>query len=582
MSMSVTPSIRLMRVASGAESADLVLRNARVVNVFSGEIYPSDVAIADGRVAAIGAGYAAREERDLGERYLAPGLIDGHMHLESTMMTLGQLARAIVPHGTTTVMLDPHEFANVLGLDGIRYVLDAARDVPLNAHVMLSSCVPASPLESPRRPLRADDLLPLLDHPGVRGLAEMMDVPGVLRADPDVLAKINAARRRGLVVDGHAPFVHGRALNTYVAAGIQSDHESTTVEEAREKLRLGLWLMVRDGSTTRNLDTLLPLLAELRPPRALFVTDDRDPVDLTVRGHVDAMVRRALDYGLDPIETLRLASYNAAQYFGLPDCGAIAPGYKADLLVVGDLRAFTVDAVYKDGLLVAEGGKPLFEAAAPGPGALAGMTGTIHSAPVTLEDLRLPGHSGPALVVGVEVGQATTRRLVEEVTARDRGHGGELVAEPGRDLLKLAVVERHNRSGRVGLGLVKGFGLRRGAIASSVAHDAHNLVVAGASDEDILAAVVALREMGGGFAVVVDGRTLATVALPIAGLVSPLPVEELAAQLDEVDRAAAALGCTLEHPFMTLSFLSLSVIPELKLTDRGLVDVAAARLVPLQ
>ncbi len=570
-----------MRVASGAEPADLVLRNARVVNVLSGEIYLSDVAIADGRVAVLGAGYEAREERDLGGRYLAPGLIDGHMHLESTMMTLGQFARAVVPHGTTTALLDPHEFANVLGLAGIRYVLDAARDVPLNAYVMLSSCVPASPLESPRQPLRADDLLPLLDHTGVRGLAEMMDVPGVLRADPDVMAKIEATRRRGLAVDGHAPFVHGRALNTYVAAGIQSDHESTTVEEAREKLRLGLWLMVRDGSTTRNLDTLLPLLVELRPPRALFVTDDRDPVDLTTRGHVDAMVRRALDFGLDPIDTLRLASYNAAHYFGLRDLGAIAPGYRADLLVLSDLRAFTIDAVYKDGRLVAEHGRALFDAASPEPGTsggLDGMTGTIHNAPVTLDDLRLPGHSGPALVVGVEVGQATTRRLVEEVTARD----GYIVADPRRDLLKLAVVERHNHTGRVGLGLVKGFGLRRGAIASSVAHDAHNLVVAGANDEDILAAIAALREIGGGFAVVADGAVLATVALPIAGLVSPLPVEELAARLDEIDRAAAALGCTLEHPFMSLSFLSLSVIPELKLTDQGLVDVTAARLVPLQ
>ncbi len=577
MSISMMPSPRFLRIAGGEEPADLALRDARVVNVLSGEIYRSDVMIADGRVVALGDGYEAREERNLDGRYLTPGLIDGHMHLESTMLTLGQFARAVVPHGTTTVLLDPHEFANVLGLAGIHYVLDAARDVPLNAYVMLSSCVPASPLESPRQPLLAGDLLPLLDHLSVRGLAEMMDVPGVLRGDPDVLAKIEATRRRGLTVDGHAPGVHGRALNAYVAAGIGSDHENTTIDEAREKLRLGLCLMVRDGSTTRNLDTLLPLLAELRPSRALFVTDDRDPVDLTTRGHIDAMVRRALEYGLDPIEVIRLASYNAAQYFGLSDCGAIAPGYRADLLVVSDLRAFTIEAVYKDGRLVAEHGRPLFDASHE-LGGLEGMTGTIHSAPVTLESLRLPGHTGPALVVGVEVGQVTTRRLVEEVTARD----GYIVAEPARDLLKLAVVERHNHTGRVGLGLVKGFGLRRGAIASSVAHDAHNLVAAGASDEDILAAIAALRELGGGFAVVASGAVLATVALPIAGLVSPLPVEELAARLQALDEATAALGCTLEHPFMTLSFLSLSVIPALKLTDRGLVDVAAARLVPLQ
>lgn len=569
---------RRLRIARGEEPADLALRNARIVNVLSGEVHCGDVAIADGRIVTIGENYRGREERDLDGRCLAPGLIDGHMHLESTMMTMGEFARTVVPHGTTTIVIDPHEFANVRGVEGMRYVMDSARGVPLNVYVMLSSCVPASPLESPRRPLLAADLLPLLDDPAVLGLAEVMDVAGVLRGEPEVLAKIEAVRGRGLRVDGHAPGVRGRALATYAAAGIQSDHESTSAEEAREKLRLGLWLMVRDGSAARNLEALLPLLAELRPPRAFFVTDDRDPVDLVARGHIDAMVRAALEYGLDPIDTLRLASYNAAQYFRLDDCGAIAPGYRADLLVLDDLQSFSIESVYKNGQLVAERGAPCFTVAPPAPESLAGVSDSIAIAPLTRDDLHLAGYSGPAAVIGVEDGQITTTRLIEPVTVRD----GAIAADPTRDLLKLVSVERHHASGRVGVGLVRGFGLRRGALASSVAHDAHNLVAVGASDADILAALEAVRAMGGGFAVAADGAALAALPLPLGGLISPRPAEQLVAALEAVDGAAAALGCRLTHPFMTLSFLSLSVIPDLKLTDQGLVDVTAAALMPLQ
>ena len=572
---------RRLRVAAGDEPAELVLRNGRVVNVCSGEIYRGDVVVDDGRVVTVCAepwGHTGREERDLEGQYLAPGLIDGHMHLESTMLTMGEFARAVVPHGTTTVILDPHEYANVLGPEGIRFVVDAARGLPLDAFVMLPSCVPASPLESPHRPLLAADLLPFLDDPAVLGLAEMMDVPGVLARDREALAKIVATQTRGRAVDGHAPAVRGDRLAVYAAAGIGSDHESTTVEEAREKLRLGLWLMVREGSASRNLGALLPLLAELRPSRAFFVTDDRDPVDLATRGHIDSMVRMTLDYGLDPVEAVRLASYNAAQYFGLRDRGAIAPGYRADLLVLDDLASFRIAAVYKDGRLVAEHGQPLFTPPPPDVAVLAAISDTIRVAPLTPADLRLRGHDGPATVIGVETNQITTTRLTETVTTRD----GAIVAAPERDLLRLVVVERHHASGRVGLGLVKGFGLREGALASSVAHDAHNLVVVGSEDADIIAAVDAVRGMGGGFAVIRDGAVIAALPLPLAGLVSPRPVEDLVTGLQALDEAAAGLGCVLEHPFMTLSFLSLSVIPSLKLTDRGLVDVAAARIIPLQ
>lgn len=569
---------RRLRIASGEEPADLVLRRANVVNLCSGEIYLDDVVIADGRVVTLGAGYEGLAEHDLEGRYLAPGLIDGHMHLESTMMVMGEFARTVVPHGTTTVVIDPHEFANVLGLEGIHYVLDSARGVPLNVYAMLSSCVPASPLESPRAPLLAADLLPLLYDPRVLGLAEVMDVAGVLRGDEQVVAKIEAAQRRGLRVDGHAPGLRGHALGIYAAAGIQSDHECATVDEAREKLRLGMWLMAREGSAARNLETLLPLLKELRPSRAFFVTDDRDPLDLVTRGHIDSMVRLALDAGIDPIAALRLASYNAAQYFGLEDCGAIAPGCRADLLVLSDLRAFTIDTVYKDGRVVADHGAACFEAPRPAPSTLERLGGTMRVATLTAEHLRLRGRAGVATVIGLERGQITTTRLAEPVTA----HDGAVEADPTRDLLKLAAVERHHGLERVGVGLVKGFGLRRGAIASSVAHDAHNLVVAGASDADMLAAIAAVRALGGGFAVVANGATLAKTPLPLGGLISACPVEELVAQLAGVDRAAAELGCALEHPFMTLSFLSLSVIPAIKLTDQGLIDVAAARVVPLQ
>ena len=568
---------RRIRVARGEEAADLILRNGQLVNVCSGEIYPADVVIVEGTIAAIGepGQYDATTSRDLGGRFLVPGLIDGHMHIESTMMTLAQFAQVVVPHGTTTVIIDPHEFANVMGLEGIRYALASGRDLPLTVYAVLSSCVPASPLESPCQVLSAADLLPLLEDDRVLGLAEMMDVPGVLHADPQVLAKIEATRARGRVVDGHAPGVHGRDLNAYAAAGIMSDHESTTIEEAREKLRLGMWLMVREGSAASNLEALLPLIKELNPPRACFVTDDRDALDLMRRGHIDSMVRMAIAGGLSPMQAIRMGSLNTAQYFRLDDRGALVPGYVADILVVGDLERFDIHEVYKDGVLVAESGKPHF---APPANEAVTAHGVVHTGAIRPEQLRMSGHAGDVSIIGIEPEQITTLHLTEAAPLVD----GHLVPDVSRDLLKLVVVERHHASGRVGLALVKGFGLKRGAIASTVAHDAHNLVIAGTHDADILRAIEAINKLGGGFALVVDGQVQASVALPLGGLVSPLPAGELIAQLQTLDSAAAALGCTLEHPFMTLSFLSLSVIPSLKLTDQGLIDVASAQVVPLQ
>ncbi len=569
---------RRIQVARGEVPADLLLRNARLVNVCSGECYPADIAIVDGYIAGVsvpGDGNQGHEERDLQGRWLAPALMDGHMHIESTMLVLSEFARIVTPRGVTAVMLDPHEFANVMGIDGIRYVLESGRDLPLTVYVMLSSCVPASSYESPYRVLKADDLLPLLEDKHVLGLAEMMDMPGVLHCDEQVLTKIMAARQRGLVVDGHAPGLRGRDLCAYAAAGVMSDHECTTLEEARERVRLGMWLMIREGSAARNLDALLPLVKELHPPRVFFVTDDRDPQDLTTRGHIDSMVRRAIELGLDPVEAVRLASYNPAQYFRLHDRGAVAPGFIADMVVLDDLRTFQVESVYKDGVMVARDGHLLIDLPSR---TFTHLTDTIHMGNVSEADLRIAGKPGLVEVVGIEPGQITTKHLREEASIRD----GQIVADPERDLLKLVVIERHHASGRIGLGLVKGFGLKKGAIASSVAHDAHNIVIAGVSESDILCAAHALEEMGGGFACVVDGVVCARVPLPLGGLVSLLPAAELVQQLHQLDATIAELGCRLDHPCMTLSFLALSVISSLKLTDRGLVDVETFTLLPLQ
>ena len=567
-----------IQIARGAVPADLVLHNVQLVNVCSGECYPADVAVAHGRVVGVsapGEGYRGHEERDLEGRWLAPGLIDGHMHIESTMLVLSEFARIVTPRGVTVVVLDPHEFANVMGVAGIRYVLESGHDLPLTAYVTLSSCVPASSYESPYRVLMAEDLLPLLEDEHVLGLAEMMNTPGVLEGDEQVLAKIVATQCRGLVVDGHAPGLTGRDLCAYVTAGVMSDHECTTIEEARQRIRLGMWLMIREGSAARNMDTLLPLVKELHPPRVFFVTDDRDPQDLMTRGHIDSMVRRAIELGLDPVEAVRLASYNTAQYFRLYDRGAIAPNFVADLVVLDDLKMFKVESVYKEGKLVAQDGRLLVDAPTV---TFTGVTGTVHIGNIDENDLRIPGKPGLIEVIGIEPGQITTRHLQEEASVRD----GEIVADPDRDLLKLVVIERHHATGNVGLGIVKGFGLRKGALASSVAHDAHNLVIAGVNDDDILQAARVLEEMGGGFACVVDGEVRGKVPLPYGGLVSPLPATELVQQLHALDMTAAELGCTLEHPCMTLSFLSLSVIPSLKLTDQGLIDVESFRLVSLQ
>ena len=565
----------IIAAARGEMSADLLLRNAQLVNVLSGEIYPADIAIYDGRVIGLG-DYAANESVDLQGQYLCPGFIDAHVHLESSMVTVPEFARAVVPRGTTAVVTDPHEIANVLGLDGVRYILDSSENLPLGVYVMLPSFVPATDMETAGARLNAADLALLFNHPRVIGLAEMMNYPGVIYRAPEVLAKIVSAGNHP--VDGHAPGLTGRDLAAYVAAGIGSDHECTRVEEAREKLRLGMHIMIRDGTTARNLETLLPLVTPQNAEHCSFCTDDRHPADLLNEGSINYLVKTAIRHGLDPITALQMATTNTARYFGLKHLGAIAPGYQADFVVFDSFDDLNIRQVYQRGRKIAEDGEYLFP---PSQTPRVSLRSAVNVNWLAL-DFKVPipaNASNPprARVIGAIPGQIVTRKLSEQVTVQD----GCAVADPDRDLLKIAVVERHLASGNVGIGFVKGFGLKRGAIASSVAHDSHNIVVIGANEKDMTTAAIEVVRMRGGQVVVANDEVLAAVPLPIAGLMSELSLEQVRDRVEAMTQVAHDLGCPLPDPLMAMSFLALPVIPELKLTDKGLVDVTQFKIVPL-
>ncbi len=557
-------------VARGEVPADLLLKNAQLVNVLAGEIHGADIAVHDGQVLGFGQ-YEAHRVVDLAGRYVCPGLMDAHVHLESSMVLPAEFARAVVPHGTTAVVCDPHEIANVLGLNGVRYILAASEGLPLSVYVMAPSCVPATHMETAGAELSAADIEDLLAHERVLGLAEMMNFPGVLFRVPSVLEKLRIAA--GRPIDGHAPGLSGLDLNAYVAAGVGSDHECTELEEAREKLRRGMHIFIREGTTARNLHTLLPLVTAANSRLCHFCTDDRHPDTLLGEGHIDDVVRKAIAAGLDPVTSIQMASINTATYFGLRNVGAIAPGFRADLLVLDDLETVQVAQVYVAGQLVAEGERYL--------PSRAGMPQvpiepSVHLDAAALE-LTIRAGDGPARVIGVIPEQVVTDDLRLEPTVRD----GYVVSDPTRDLLKMAVVERHHGTGQVGLGLVKGFGLKEGAIASSVAHDSHNIVVIGVTDDEMRAAVAAIAGMGGGLLALVNGQVRAACPLPIAGLMSDQPLEQVSDQVEALTKAAHDLGCTLPDPMMTMSFLALPVIPSLKLTDKGLVDVNRFDFVPL-
>ncbi|HJV05591.1 MAG TPA: adenine deaminase [Actinomycetota bacterium] len=560
-----------LAVARGDQPADLVLRGGRVLSVFTGELLEADVAVAGEHVAGLGE-YRGRETVDVSGLILLPGFIDGHMHLESTKLTVDRFAEAVLPWGTTTVVLDPHEIANVFGLRGVSALLEAARDVSLDVFVMVSSCVPASPFESGGAVVGPEDIARFLERePRAIGLAEMMNFPGVVAGDDDALAKVEAAWPRP--IDGHAPGLSGKDLNAYLAAGVRSDHECTTYEEALEKRRLGMWIQIREGSAARNLEALLPLVLRYGPANCLLCTDDREPDDLVEHGHVNDVVSRAVALGCRPADAVIMGTLNAARYHRLPEHGAVAPGYVADVVAVENLERFRPVMVWKRGRLVAEDGRTAPIPSSPAPG---WMRDSVRIRPLRAEDFRTIA-GGSIRVIGVRPGEIVTRALVADPPRRN----GEAVPDPSRDLAKAAVVERHRETGRIGLGFVSGFGLQRGALASTHAHDAHNVVVVGTDDADMAAAVNRLREVGGGQVVVAGGSVLAELPCPIGGLLSDRAAGDVAAATSRLTEAARSLGVRLPSPFMTMSFLALSVIPELKLTDRGLVDTRRFELVPL-
>jgi adenine deaminase len=555
---------RRLAVARGDAPADVVVRGGRVLSVFTREWLDVDVAVVDGWVAGLGE-YDGDEVVDASGRYVVPGFIDAHMHLESSKLLPDEFARLVLPLGTTAVVADPHEIANVLGTDGVHWLLDASADIPLDVYFMASSSVPASEYESPRRALTEGDLEALLRRRRVLGIAEMMNFPGVVSGEPGELAKLALATH----VDGHAPGVRGRSLQAYAAAGVRSDHEASTLDEGRERLRAGMWLLVREASAARNLRTLLPLAAEYGPHRIAFCTDDREPEHIAEDGHINAMVRDAVAFGISPEDALVMASHNPAQYHRLDHLGAIAPARQADLVLLGDLERFVPELVLKRGRPVVE----VPRATVPD-----WVRHTVRIGALGPEVFRIPWSGGSARVIGLVPEQIITESLVDEPTHR----GGEAIADPERDLAKVAVIERHLGTGRTGLGFVRGFGLRRGAIGSTLSHDAHNAVVVGMDDTSMAFAVRRLANLGGGIVVVDGGELLAELPLPVAGILSDAPLATVVAASEALVAAARELGCEVEAPFQSLAFLALSVIPALKITDRGLVDVERFELVPLR
>jgi adenine deaminase len=557
---------RRLAVARGDELADVVIEGGKVFSAFTREWLETEVAICDGYVAGLGE-YAGKEVIHAGGKYVVPGFIDAHMHLESSKLLVDEFARLVLPLGTTTVVADPHEIANVLGTDGIHWLADLADEVPLDIFFMASSSVPASKFESPRRALTLGDLQGLLHRRRVIGLAEMMNYPGVVAGDPDELAKL--ALDDISHVDGHAPGVLGRELQAYAAAGVRSDHECSTPEEGRERLRAGMWVLIRDATAARNVEALAPLALEFGSARMALCTDDREPEHIAEEGHMNAVVRRAVEVGISPEDALVMATANAATWHGLRDFGAIAPGFLADILLLPDLKSFVPELVLKRGAPVED----FPRAEVP-----EWVKHTVRVQPTASNDFQIPWEGGPARVIALVEGQIVT----EEVREEPRVEEGFAVADPARDLAKIAVVERHLGTGRVGLGFVRGFGLKRGAMATTIAHDAHNIVVVGVDDGDMARAVQRVAEIGGGLVVIADRGVQAELPLPVAGIVSDAPYEEVVEASEACLAAARELGCEFPAPFQTLSFLALSVIPKLKITDRGLIDVDEFEVVALE
>ena len=567
---------RLMQVGAGKVKTQLVLKNAHVFAGFTGKFIKTDIAVQDGYIAGLGQ-YEGEKEIDLQGKYITPGFIDSHVHIESSMLTPFGFAQAVVPMGTTTVVADPHEIANVGGETGIQYMLDTSEDLPLQIKFMLPSCVPATPLEDAGAVLNSKELRPFLKDSRVLGLGELMDVPGVLNESKTVWDKLNMIGPHHFV-DGHAPMLRGKELMGYAAAGVDSDHECVTVEEAEDRLAAGMYLMIREGSAAHNLEALLPVINDHNSRFCCFCADDRHPGDLMNEGGVNAMVREAIKLGLPVWQALQMATVNPATYFGIRDTGVIAPGRRADLLIFPDLENWQPDEVYTGGKLVAKDGKCIKEIwdTIEIPPVPTRLSKSVNLPELSLEQFALPIKENMANVIGLIPKQLLTHHLWQEVPVKD----GMATASPDKDILKLAVFERHHSTGKRGIGLVKGFGLKKGAIAQTIGHDSHNLIVIGTNDEDMLIASKSLEGCGGGIAIAVAGKVEEILPLPVGGLMTDKSATDAAKQAEKMEKLAFNLGVDREYdPFLTLAFLSLPVIPELKLTDRGLVKVLDGRII---
>lgn len=566
--------------ATGSKKAELVLKNAQIVNVFTQSVETGDIAIEGGYIVGIG-NYEGISEKDLGGAYVCPGFLDGHIHIESSMTSPGEFERAVVPHGTTAVITDPHEIANVAGTAGIRFMMQSAQKLDLDVYFMLPSCVPATDLDESGAELLARDLEPFYADEKVLGLAEMMNAFGVTHGDKGCFEKLVQARSLKKAIDGHAPALSGKELNAYVTAGIRSDHECSDFEEAKEKFAKGQWIMIRQGTAAKNLKGLMGMFEDPYYQRCLLVTDDKHPGDLIRIGHIDAIIREAVSMGADPIRAIRMGTLNAAAYFGLHDMGAVAPGYKADLAVFDDLRTLNVKQVYKGGKLVAEDGKMLHQKEK-----ITDWSDEIkervfhsfHRDPITVEELQLKETTGThQRVIDMVARELITRERIEEWKELPGMAPG---VDISRDIVKLAAIERHKNTGHVGLGFLGKYGLKRGAVATSIGHDSHNLVIAGVTDEDMVLAGNRVIENGGGLAIALEGKVLADLPLPIGGLMADEPVEVVDEKLEHMKKLSMELGISEDiDAFMTLAFISLPVIPKLRLNTYGVVDVEKHQVV---
>ena len=551
--------------ALGKTKVDLVIKNARVLNAFTEQFEKRDIAVKDGLIVGLGS-YEGIEEIDARNKAVVPGFIDGHIHLESSIVSPKQFCKAVVPHGTTAVIADPHEITNVLGKTGFYYMMEASKGLPMDVYFMVPSCVPATPFDDSGAEITFDDVEQLITKPNVIGLAEMMNYPGVISGNMDVLRKLSTASAYKKIIDGHAPGLSGKELNAYAAAGIRSDHECTSAQEAMEKISLGQWIMIREGTACKNLQALLPLFEKPYCDRCMLVTDDKHPGDLAEEGHIDHIIRKAISLGADPIHAYKMASFHAAEYFGLSKNGAIAPGYAADFVILDDVDSVQIHSVYKKGIRIDDSIEKIIRSIEGVNPYVLKVSDTIRIENIVPESFRLK--KDREKVIGLVPG---------EILTTDEGFAADVNIH--EDICKLSVIERHHRTGHMGVAFVKGYGLKKGAVATSIAHDSHNIIVVGTNDEDMACAVSRISELQGGMVVVCDGQTIAELALPIAGLMCDLEAAECEEKLSQVKKAAYSLGVdTNIDPFMTLSFSSLAVIPALRLTTLGVVDVTKFQL----